>query len=192
MFVCEAANEPAICHEENAMDYHKSFEVGKKDNERFNLYSMKSKTIRMSSMVFLVITFMITLTQLTRGRQLFYAVLIGIGYGTAGIVFFVAFNYLVVKLKLTLFYRRGSMKPFQQLIDLNDRGLHAKTEQGSVHLTFDQIRGVRETKHAFYIFVTAEHVYVFPKNQMNGREEYSEVRNIFKDGIPMKRMKLLA
>lgn len=174
------------------MDYHKSFEVGKKDNERFNLYSMKSKTIRMSSMVFLVITFMITLTQLTRGRQLLDAFLIGSGYGAAGILFFAAVNYLLVKLRLALFYKKGSMKPFQQQIELNDRGLHAKTENGSVQLTFDQIRGVRETKHAFYIFVTAEHVYVFPKDQMTGKEEYLEVRNILKTGIPMERMKLMA
>lgn len=173
------------------MDYHKTFEIGKKDNERFNRYSMKSKILRMSSMVFLVITFMIMLTQLSRGRQWLDAVIIGIGYGAAGVLFFAIVNYLLVKLRLVLLYRRGSLKPFKQQIELNELGIHAKTENGSVHLTYDQIHGVRETKHAFYFFVTLEHVYVFPKVQMSGKDEYGELRRILKTGIPIERMKLL-
>ena len=173
------------------MNYHKTFEVGKKDNERFNLFNMKGKTFRMSSMVFLVITFMVTLTQLTKGDQLIYALLKGAGYGILGILFFISVNYILVKYKLYLFYKKGNIKPFQQQIEMNESGISAKTESGSVHVTFDKIGGVRETKHAFYIFVNAEHVYVFPKNQMVGPEEFEAVRNIFKAGISSDRLKLL-
>jgi hypothetical protein len=172
------------------MNYHKTFEVGKKDNERFNLFSMKRKTIRMSVMVFLMISFMVTLTQLTRDNQMIYALLAGIGYGIAGILFFVIMNLLLVKYRLYLFYKRGSIKPFRQQIEMNEKGIRAKTENGSVEVTFDQIGGVRETKHAFYILVTAEHVYVFPKNQMIGEEEFCEIRNIFKAGISADRLQL--
>lgn len=174
------------------MNYLKTFEVGIKDNERFNRFSMRRKTIRMSAMVFLMISFMITLTQLTRGVQLIFALLIGSCYGFAGILFFVSVNLLLVKYRLTLFYKRGCIKPFKQQIEMNERGIHAKTENGSVDVSFNQIGGVRETKHAFYILVTADHVYVFPKNQMTGEEEYCEIRTIFRAGISADRLQLQA
>lgn len=173
------------------MKYQKTFEIGKKDNERFNLFSMKRKTFRMSSMVFLMITFMVILTRLTKGSQMFYAVLIGVLYGIAGILFFLIVNYLLVKGRLYLFYKRGSIKPFKQQIEMNETGIYAKTENGSVHVTFDKIACVRETKHAFYIMITTELVYVFPKNQMID-EEFKEVRDLFKAGISMDRLKLFA
>lgn len=174
------------------MVYHKTFDIGKKDNERYNLYSMKRKTIRMSSMVFLVITFMVALTQLTRGNQPSYAVLNGVAYGIAGILFFMMVNYLLVKFRLNLLYKRGSIKPFRQQIEMNEKGIHAKTENGSVHVNFDQIGGVKETKHAFYITVTPEHVYVFPKDQMSDEKEVRDVRDVFKAGISLNKLKLYA
>jgi hypothetical protein len=135
---------------------------------------------------------MVALTQLTRGNQPGLAILNGIIYGVAGILFFLIVNYVFVKFRLYLFYKKGSIKPFQQQIEMNESGIHAKTENGSVHLTFDKIGGVHETKHAFYILVTTEHVYVFPKNQMIGEKEIREVRDIFKAGISLDRLKLYA
>lgn len=174
------------------MNYTKTFEVGKKDNERFNFYSMRRKTIMMSSMVFVVIAFMVTLTQLTKGDLLINALLIAIGYGLAGILFFIAVNYILVKLRLSLVYRRGKVKPFKQDIILNESGIHAKTDHGSVHVTFDKILGVNETKHAFYIYINTEQVYVLSKDQMFGEKEFNEVRDILKAGISLDRLKLYA
>ncbi len=172
------------------MNYHKTFEVGMKDNERYNLFSMRRKTVRMSVMIFLMISFMVAFTQLTQANRFIYSILFGIGYGIAGILFFVIVNLLFVKYRLYLFYKRGSIKPFTQQIEMNEKGIRAKTENGSVEVVFDQISGVRETKHAFYILVTTEHVYVFPKKQMVGEEEFCEIRSIFRAGIPANRLKL--
>lgn len=174
------------------MNYHKTFNIGKKDNERFNLYSMKRKTLRMSGMVFLVITFMVTLTQLTEGNRFSNSILNGAAYGIAGILVFVIANYMIVKLRLSLFYQKGKIKPFIQQIEMNEREIHAKTENGSVHVIFDQIGGVKETKHAFYITVSPEHVYVFPKDQMSDEKEIRDVRDIFKAGISLNKLKLYA
>lgn len=174
------------------MNYTNTFEVGKKDNERFNLYSMRKKTIMMSSMVFIVITFMVTLTQLTKGNYFINASLIGIVYGLAGILFFIGVNYIMIKLRLNLVYRRGKIKPFKQDIILNEGGIQAHTDSGSVHVTFDQICFVNETKHAFYIHINTEHVYVFPKDQMIGEKEIKVVRDIIKSGISHDRLRLYA
>lgn len=172
------------------MNYHKTFEVGMKENERFNLFSIRRKTFQMCSMVFLMISFIVTLTQLTRGNRFICSLLIGSGYGIAGILFFIIANLLLIKYRLHLFYKKGKIKPFVQQIEMNEKGIHAITENGFAQVVFDQINGVRETKHAFYIFVTAEHVYVFPKNQMIGKEEFCEIRNIFRAGISADQLQL--
>ena len=174
------------------MSYNKTFEVGKKDNERYNFYCIKRKTIIMSIMVFVIITISVTLVRLTKGNLLLQASLAGIAFGLAGIVFFIAVNYILVKYKLYFLYKNGSIKTFRQEIIMNDSGIHAKTERGSVDVPYPQIKGVTETKHAFYISITAEHVYVFPKNQMNGEAEYMEIRNEFRQGMAKDKLKLLS
>lgn len=174
------------------MNYQKTFEIGKKDNERFNSYSMKRKTLQMSSMVFLVITFMVTLTQLTKGNQLLNATIYGVAYGIAGILFFVITNLLLIKFKLYRIYKKGSIKPFKQQIEMNEKGIHAKTENGSTFIAFNQIGRIHETKHAFYLHINMELVYVFPKKQMSGEEEIKKIRSIFKESISMDRLRLLA
>lgn len=172
------------------MNYSKTFEVGKKDNERYNLYSVKRKTMMMSFMVFIITMVMVTFVQRTRGNTYYYALLIGIGFGTAGILFFIVTNLLVIKYKLHIFYKRGKIKSFKQQIVMDNIGIQARTENGSVHVPFDRISGVNETKHAFYIYVTMDHVYVFPKDQMNGKTEFDEVRNILRAGLPSDKLKL--
>ena len=174
------------------MNYNKTFEVGKKDNERYNFYSMKRKTITMSMILFIVITVMVTLTQLTSGAGFIYASLIGIGLGLAGILFFIIVNFVLVKYKLYSFYKRGRIKPFKQHIVMNESGIHAKTENGFVDVAFDHIGGVQETKHAFYILVTPEHTYVFPKDQMKGETEFQTIRDIFRAKMAAGKLKLNA
>jgi hypothetical protein len=172
------------------MNYSTTFQVGKKDNERYNLYSMKRKTIIMSMMVFVVITGMVTVVQLNSGIIFNYALLIGIGLGLAGIIFFIVVNFAFVKYNLYSFYKNGRIKPFKQNILMNEEGLHATTENGSVDIPFQQIGGVDETKHAFYISITKEHTYVFPKDQMKGEIEFQTVRNILRANMPGVKLKL--
>ncbi len=174
------------------MDYNRTFEVGRKDNERYNFYSIRRKTLIMSVIVLIIITFSVTLVQLTKGNVLFQALFAGIGFGLSGIVFFIAVNYILVKYKLYILYKNGSIKTFRQDIILNDNGIHAKTERGSVDVPFLKIKEVTETKHAFYIAITAEHVYVFPKDQMKGEKEYQEIRHVFRQGMAADNLKLLA
>lgn len=174
------------------MNYNKTFEVGKKDNERYNFYSMKSKTITMSMIVFVLITVLITLTQLTRKIALSEALSKGLLLGFVGVVFFVIVNFVLVKYKLYSFYKRGRIKPFKQHIVMNESGIHAKTENGFADITFDCIGGVQETKHAFYILVTPEHTYVFPKDQMKGETEFQTIREIFQANMAAGKLKLNA
>ncbi len=174
------------------MNYNKTFQVGKKDNERYNFYSMKRKTITMSVIIFILITVMVTLTQLTSGTGFIYASLIAIGLGLAGILFFVIVNVVLVKLKLYRFYKNGTIKPFKQHIVMNESGIHAKTDSGFVDVAFDHIGGVQETKHAFYILITPVHTYVFPKDQMNGETEFQSIRNIFRANMAVGKLKLNA
>lgn len=174
------------------MSYNKTFEVGKKDNERYNFYCIQRKTIIMSIMVFIIIVFSVTLVQLTKRNLFLEASLAGIAFGLAGIIFFITVNYLIVKYKLYILYKNGSIKTFRQEIILDDSGIHAKTERGSVDVFYSQIKGLTETRHAFYISITTEHVYVFPKDQMNGETEYQEIRNEFRQGMAKNKLKLLA
>ncbi len=174
------------------MNYNKTFQVGKKDNERYNFYSMKRKTFTMSIIVFIVITIMVTLTQLNSGTVFIYASLIGIGLGFVGILFFFIVNFVLVKYKLYSFYKNGRIKPFKQHIVMNESGIHAKTENGSVDVAFEHIGGVQETKHAFYILITPVHTYVFPKDQMKGEVEFRSVRDIFRANMAAGKLKLNA
>lgn len=146
----------------------------------------------MSIIVLIIITVSVTLVQLTKGNTFLQALLSGMGFGLTGIVFFIAVNYILVKYKLYILYKKGSIKAFHQDIIMNDNGIHAKTERGSVEVPYPKIMGVTETKHAFYISITDEHVYVFPKNQMNGETEYQEIRNEFRQGMTTDKLKLLA
>lgn len=173
------------------MNYSTTFQVGKKDNERFNLYSIRRKTIIMSMIVFVVITVMVTLVQRNNGTIFIYASLIGMGLGLAGIIFFIVVNYAIIKYNLYNFYKRGRIKPFRQNIVMNESGIHAKTENGSVDVPFNHIGSIHETKHAFYIFITSEHTYVFPKDQMKGETEFQMVRSIFKANMPSDKLKLI-
>lgn len=173
------------------MNYIKTFQVGKKDNERFNLYSIKRNTITISVIVFIIIVIMVTLIQINSGNIFIYASLIGIGLGLAGLLFFILVNFAFVKYKLYSFYNSGKIKPFKQHIVMNESGIHAKTENGSVDVPYNHIGSVHETKHAFYIFITIEHAYVFPKDQMKDKIEYQTVRSIFRANMPTDKLKLI-
>lgn len=172
------------------MNYSTTFQVGKKDNERYNLNSIKRKIITMSMIVFIAITIMVTIVQLNSGNILFNALLIGTGLGLAGIVFFTIVNIAFVKYNIYSFYKNGRIKPFKQNIVLDESGIHASTKAGSVDVLFEHIRGVHETKHAFYINITPEHTYVFPKDQMKGETEFQTVRGIFSAYMKADKLKL--
>jgi hypothetical protein len=172
------------------MNYSKTFQVGRKDNERYNLYSMKNKTMIMGMIVFFTIAVMVTLVQVKSRIIILYALLIGTGLGLVGIVLFIAANLAIVKYKLFSAYKSGKIKPFKQHIVMNESGVHAKTENGTIDVPFKHIVGVQETKQAYYIYITAEHTYVFPKDQMKGETEFQKVRSIFKANMPSGKLKL--
>jgi hypothetical protein len=140
--------------------------------------------------VFVVITVIVTMVQLNSGIIFNDASLIGIGLGLTGIIFFIVVNLAFVKYNLYSFYKNGRIKPFKQNILMNGEGLHATTENGSVDIPFQHIGGVNETKHAFYFFITKEHTYVFPKDQMKGELEFQTVRKILRANMPEVKLKL--
>ncbi len=172
------------------MNYSRTFQVGKKENERYNLYSIKRKTLIMSMIVFIAITIMVTFEQLKSNNTVFFALLTGIGLGLAGIVFFNLVNIFLIKYKLYSSYKSGKIKAFKQHIMMNESGIHAKTDHGSVDVPFHQISGVQETRQAYYIFITTGQTYVYPKDQMKGETEFQKVRSVFKENIPVGKLRL--
>lgn len=89
-----------------------------------------------------------------------------------------------------LMRKKGSASYVQQ-VRIDGFGVHVTVGEEKAKLGFDKLRLVRETKDAFYLFVTDNDAWIMPKEQMEDVEaECRAIREIFSKVVAPGRRKL--
>ena len=87
--------------------------------------------------------------------------------------------------------RKNGRETYVQETRIDGFGVHVTVDKNSAKLSFDKILRVQETKTAFYVFLTENDAWIFPKSQMeNAEEECRTIREIFSKVVAPSRLKL--
>ena len=128
---------------------------------------------------------------------------LGFSLGTAGTavamvlggiltaVFITAGVLLRTKGNVAKLMRKKGRESYVQETRIDGFGVHVSVNGESGKLSFDKLKFVRETKDAFYLFVTDNDAWIMPKSQMeNADEECRVIREIFGKVVAPSRRKL--
>ena len=86
--------------------------------------------------------------------------------------------------------KKGKASSVQQ-VRIDGFGVHVTVGEEKSKLAFDKLKLVRETKDAFYLFVTDNDAWIMPKEQMEDpEEECRAVREIFSKVVAPSRRKM--
>ncbi|MEG1547438.1 MAG: YcxB family protein [Clostridia bacterium] len=162
------------------MEYNGIFKIAAKENERYNMYVAYKKLIVSCLIVFIIIMLLLGLTYYAADGSLNSALLKSLPMALGGAVLLFLINVVIIKLKVRSFYKKNKISVFTQDITLHNGGIHAKSENGEVELTYKHIKNVVETRWDFFIFLTDLHAYVLPKNQMKDQADIALIRSIFR------------
>ena len=88
--------------------------------------------------------------------------------------------------------RRKRQGSYVQCTEIDGFGVHVTVGDEKAKMSFEKLHLVRETKDAFYLFLTPGDAWILPKGQMeNAEEESAVIRGIFSKVIEPKRRKLM-
>ena len=106
-------------------------------------------------------------------------------------VFITAGVLLRTKANVAKLMRKKGRESYVQETRIDGFGVHVSVNGESAKLGFDKLKFVRETKDAFYLFVTDNDAWIMPKSQMeNADEECRTIREIFGKVVAPSRRKL--
>ena len=87
--------------------------------------------------------------------------------------------------------RRSGKERYVQQTVIDGFGVHVTVGKDRAKLGFARLFRIRETRRAFYIFLSANQAWILPKAQMEDpAAESEELRKIFRTVIEGKRLKL--
>ena len=167
-----------------------TFQITKKDNLRYNFFLMKKKLIATSALVFVIIAGMIGLIKYAQGAGLTSAVLNALLMAAFGTLILIGINILTAVLRINNYYKQKKLTNFTVTFTTDQAGIHAVSERGDSDLPWNRIVEVRETMHAFYIFITEAHANVLPKDQFSNEAEVALFRSLLEQNVAAARLKL--
>ena len=167
------------------------FTITKKDNLAFNFFLMRKKLIATSIMVFVVIAGMVGVLKYAQGAGLKAAILSALLMSLMGTLLLIAINVVVTIVRINTFYKNKKLTDFSVSFQTDKSGIHALSDRGDFDLAWNRIVEVRETKQAFYIFITDSHANVIPKDQIVNQQDIGVFRALLIANVEKARLKLL-
>ncbi|NLI53304.1 MAG: hypothetical protein GX417_03170 [Clostridiales bacterium] len=167
-----------------------TFTITKKDNLRYNFFLMQKKLVATSALVFVIIFAMIGLLRYAQGTPLLSAALNGLIMGVVGMLILASINIATTILRINNFYRQKKLSDFTVTFTADKNGIHATSERGDSDLPWNRIVAVRETSHAFYIFITDSHANVMPKDQFKDAASADAFRALLEQNVAQARLKI--
>lgn len=87
--------------------------------------------------------------------------------------------------------RRSGRDSYVQETEINGFGIHVVVGKDKAKLAFENLAQVRETRKAFYLFLSGTHAWILPKAQMEDREgDCARLRELFSAVIEKGKLKL--
>ena len=167
-----------------------TFTITKKDNLHYNFFMMQKKLIATSVLVFVIIFAMIGLIKYAQGAGITTAILNALLMAVAGTLFLVAINYITAIMRINKYYKQKKLSDFTVSFTTDAAAIHATSERGDSDLPWNRIMEVRETKQAFYLFITEAHANVLPKDQFTDEAEIALFRTWLEKNIAATRLKI--
>jgi len=166
------------------------FTITKKDNLRFNFFLMRKKLIATSALVFVIILSIIGLLKYAQGASVEIAVLNGVLMAVAGTLLLVGINLITTVTRINNFYKQKKLTDFSVVFTADKTGIHATSDRGDSDLPWNRIVEVRETAHAFYIFITESHANVMPKDQFASAADLATFRSLLTKNMEARRLRI--
>lgn len=166
------------------------FTITKKDNRRFNFFHMRRKLIVTAIIVFLVIFGMLSVVRIGQGMEPQEAVLRALGMATAGVVLLVGVNLVSALIKINRLYKTKQLSDFTVTFIVDKAGVHAKSDRGDSDIPWARIALIKETRNAFYLFLTDNYANVIPKDQLKSPADLETLRALFRLNLDKRRCKV--
>lgn len=167
-----------------------TFTITKKDNLRYNFFLMQKKLVATSALVFVIIASMVGLLRYAQSGSLTNALINAGIMAVLGTVFLIGINILTTVLRINKFYQQKKLTDFTVTFTTDKTGIHAASERGDSDLPWNRIVAIRETKYAFYVFITESYANVLPKDQFANGEEISTFRALLEKNMEASRLKI--
>ena len=173
------------------MSYHRDFTIGKRETMDFYL-SLVLRRWRGGILGFGAVG---ALAALLYTAQTELSLPVQIGLMAAGAVVFM----LLVTLWLVLStggkvkdqLRLSGRESYIQETEINGFGIHVTVGKDKAKLAFENLAQVRETKKAFYLFLSDTHAWILPKAQMEDpAAESAQLRELFNKVLERKKLHL--
>ncbi len=86
---------------------------------------------------------------------------------------------------------RSGRESYVQSTEINGFGIHVAVGKDKAKMSFGNLLRVKETRKAFYLFISEQQAWILPKKQMEDPEAESEqLRTIFRTVIERKKLQL--
>lgn len=87
--------------------------------------------------------------------------------------------------------RRSGRESYVQSTEINGFGIHVAVGKDKAKMGFENLLRVRETRKAFYLFLSEQQAWILPKAQMaDPKAESEQLRTLFRAVMERKRLKL--
>ena len=173
------------------MPYHWDFTIGKRETLDFYL-SLVLRRWRGGIAGFGVVGALAALLY-TGQTGLSLPVQIGLmAAGTAAFMLLVTlWLILTTRHKVKEQLRQSGRESYIQETEINGFGIHVTVDRNKAKLAFENLTEVRETKKAFYLFLSDTHAWILPKSQMDDpAAESARLRELFNTVLERKKLHL--
>ena len=167
-----------------------TFTITKKDNLRYNFFLMQKKLIATSALVFVIIAAMIGLLKYAQTASVAVSLINALLMAVSGTLILIGINIITAVMRINSFYKQKKITDFTVTFTTDKEGIHAASERGDSDLPWNRIVEIRETRHAFYVFITDSHANVLPKDQFSGEAEIAEFRALLEKNMEAARLKI--
>lgn len=144
--------------------YH--FTITKKDNLRYNFLLSQKRLFSASLMTLAIIGGIIALIRYAQGSAPMDALLQGVLLGVAASALFFTSNVLSTYLRISKLYKNKTLTDFSVDFTVDKAGIHSVSDHGETTLLWQNVKFIRETKTAFYVFYEKTRANVIPKEQL--------------------------
>ena len=162
------------------MEYHRTFLIGEGEAMDFYLYQAARRKLLGAlgfGVVGLLVCYLYTAERVESAASFAVAMLTSFAAVIGAILIG---YYFTIRSKVRAAVRRRGKDRYPQEILINGFGLRAVANEREVKVPFDRIRDVRETKKAFYLYMTENDAWLLPKSQMEDPEgESAAIWRIF-------------
>jgi hypothetical protein len=145
--------------------YH--FTITKKDNLRYNFLLSQKRLFSASLMTLAIIGGIIALIRYAQGSAPMDALLQGVLLGVAASALFFTSNVLSTYLRINKLYKNKTLTDFSVDFTVDKNGIHSVSDLGETTLLWQNVKFIRETKTAFYVFYEKTRANVMPKGQLS-------------------------